>query len=242
MNMKRLICLLLALCMVLSMGACASDTGNEAADQPDVSAETPEAPQDDAADDAEPAASEEEPAESTDPAASAESDAPETAAEDASGSVEVDENLLTVDITMPASYVETGTTQESLDADVEAGTFLSATLNEDGSVTYTMTRAQHSAMLEELAASIDASLEEMISSGSYPTFVSAEANDNYSLFTVTISSDTVAAEDSLAVLGLYLFGMMYQMMESGSQDANVNVQFCNEAGELIEEFDSAEMG
>ena len=48
-------------------------------------------------------------------------------------SVEVDENLLTVEITVPADYME-NTTQEDLDKVVSENGFISATLNEDGSV------------------------------------------------------------------------------------------------------------
>ena len=54
-------------------------------------------------------------------------------------SVEVDENLLTMEITMPAEYME-DTTQEDLDEAVKEYGFISATLNDDGSSTYVMTK------------------------------------------------------------------------------------------------------
>ena len=68
-------------------------------------------------------------------------DTPSPSASSESQSVQVDENLLTVEITVPKEFVEEGTTQETLDASLADG-IQSATLNEDGSVTYVMTKKQ----------------------------------------------------------------------------------------------------
>ena len=54
------------------------------------------------------------------------------------GDIEVENGILTVSITLPAEYME-GVTQEQLDAG-KGTTYQSATLNDDGSVTYKMTK------------------------------------------------------------------------------------------------------
>lgn len=70
------------------------------------------------------------------------------AALDALGKVETENGILTVSITIPADLVGE-TTQEDLDAS-KGELYQSALLNDDGSVTYKMTKKQHRAMLENI--------------------------------------------------------------------------------------------
>ena len=226
--MKKLLCLLLALSLAVSLAACAS--GDGAAADGDASSDSVT----DGADTSSDSAADATPAD-TEPDSAAE--------EDAQAAIAVDEGLLTVDITMPAAYVEEGMTQETLDQQAgEAGGYQSATLHDDGSVTYTMTRAQHQAMLDELRTTIDETLADLIDSGSYPNFVSVEASDDYTLFEVVTTGDTVSAEESMAVLGFYIFGGLYQILNGGSESVDITVRFLSEAtGDVVEEFSSAEM-
>ena len=62
-------------------------------------------------------------------------------------------SLFNVALTIPAEYVE-GTTQKELNKQANEGTFKSATLNKDGSVTYVMSKSQHKEMLNTLKDSI----------------------------------------------------------------------------------------
>ena len=56
--------------------------------------------------------------------------------------IEVDENLLTVELTIPADFVGE-TTQEELNQTAKEEGLKSITLNEDGSATYVMTKKKH---------------------------------------------------------------------------------------------------
>ena len=231
--MKKLLCLLLALSLAVSLAACAS--GDDAAADGDASSDSVTDGADTSSDTSSDSAA--------DAGTSADTEPDSGAEEDAQAAIAVDEGLLTVDITMPAAYVEEGTTQETLDQQAgEAGGYQSATLHDDGSVTYTMTRAQHQAMLDELRTTIDETLADLIDSGSYPNFVSVEANDDYTLFEVVTTGDTVSAEESMAVLGFYIFGGLYQILNGGSEAVDITVRFLSEAtGDVVEEFSSAEM-
>ena len=82
--------------------------------------------------------------------------------------VEVDSGLFNVTITVPATFVEEGATQESLDATAKEEGYKSITLNEDGSATYVMTKAKHKEMMDELRQQVNDSLEEMILMSSPP--------------------------------------------------------------------------
>ena len=156
------------------------------------------------------------------------------------GSIGVDENLLTVEVTMPAEFVE-DTTQEALDAAVAESKCKSATLNEDGSVTYVMTKAQHKKMLKETTEWMEESLAELPGSDEYPNVVSVEANDNFTEFKVTTTNTELDMDESFSVLLYYMYGAMYNIV-SGEDVDNINVKFINAAtGEIIEEANSSDL-
>ena len=158
------------------------------------------------------------------------STSPQAPAESSGGSIEVDQKLFDVELTIPADFIDGGTTQESLDEEVEESGFRSATLNEDGSVTYVMTNAQHDEMMSALRDSIDASLAEMVGSEDYPTFTSVTANDDYTEFTVETTSETLNLVESFSVLAFYMYGGMYHAF-NGTQVDDITVQFVNEKPE-----------
>lgn len=155
--------------------------------------------------------------------------------------VEVDKNLFSVELTIPADFIEEDITQESLDAKVAEEGFKSATLNSDGSVTYVMTKDQHKAMMEETKANIDENLAEMVSSDDYPSIVGIEANADYTAFDVTLSTDTVGLTESIAVMGFYMFGGLYNVF-NGTEADNISVSFINQAtGEVIQTANSKDI-
>lgn len=83
--------------------------------------------------------------------------------------------LFNVALTIPAEYVE-GTTQKELNKQAKEGTFKSATLNKDGSVTYVMSKSQHKEMLNTLKDSIADELNKIPNSTDYPNVTKVEAN------------------------------------------------------------------
>lgn len=161
---------------------------------------------------------------------------------EAIGAVEVDKNLFSVELTIPSEYVDEGITQESLDATVDEKGFKSATLNDDGSITYIMTKAQHSEMIAEMKENIDQSLDDMIESDDYPSIVDIRTNANYTDFEVILSTDTVTLTESIAVLGFYMYGGLYNIY-NGTKADNISVAFINQAtGQVIQTANSADMG
>lgn len=158
------------------------------------------------------------------------------------GDVDVDAGLFNVTITVPSDFVEEGTTQEQLDEIVKENGYKSAILNDDGSVSYVMTKSQHKEMMEGIKDSIDESLAELASSEEYANIVSIEANDDYTKYKVTLASDEVDLMSGIAVMGLYIFSGMYHVF-NGTDLGNINIQYINEAtGEVMEEANSSDMG
>lgn len=160
---------------------------------------------------------------------------------DAMGDVEVEKGLFNVVITAPADLIGDETTQEEFDQKSKEKGYKSIILNEDGSATYTMTKAQHNEMIDEVKAPLDTSLQEMVSSEEYPNITSIVANDNYTEFTIVTISEELDMSESLSVLAFYMYGGIYNIF-NGTEVDNINVKFINEAsGEIITESNSRDM-
>ena len=153
--------------------------------------------------------------------------------------IEVEKEVFDVELTIPADYME-GITQEDLDVTQKEKGYMSATLNDDGSVTYVISKSQHKAMMAEVAESIEQSMNELLLDENY-SFTSIEANDNYTDFTVAMSSSELNITESLSVLLFYIYGGMYSEF-SGEKIDNVHVAFVNaETGDIISEANSKDM-
>ena len=159
-----------------------------------------------------------------------------------SNAIEVEKNLFSVEVTIPASVLQEGVTQEDLDAKVTDG-IKSITLNEDGSATYIMTKAKHKEMMEEMKKAVDEGIQDMISSGDYPDITGVTPSKDYRTFTV---HTTVHSEDELGfqlfcALGLYIYGAYYNAM-NGTPADNITVQFTDPDGKVIAEGNSKDLG
>ena len=138
--MKKIFAVLLIICLALSMIGCGSkpDTDPVVPDSVDVS-QTPE--------------------ETVAPKPFSEDDTIEDEAWDeleALGQVQTEDGVFFVIITLPPDIVGADITQESLDADAGEN-YISAKLNDDGSVSYKMTKKQHKVMLDGLVESMEQS-------------------------------------------------------------------------------------
>lgn len=158
--------------------------------------------------------------------------------EEKSQTVEVDEGLLNVEITLPASYFsdsEEEVTQQSLEEKIkDEDGIKSVKLNDDGSVTYKMTKNKQKEMLADMKKSVDESLQSLVDDESM-SFVSIEYNDDMTKFDCVITNKEPNLTESFAVLTLYLSGAYYNMF-AGNEDADVKVNYVNEeSGEVVYE-------
>ena len=154
--------------------------------------------------------------------------------------IEVDENLFTMELTVPADFVGE-TTQEELDQTAEEEGIKSITLNEDGSATYVMTKKKHKEMMKEIKTNIDEGLNAMIGSEDYPNFTKVEATKDYTSFTITTTSTELDFAESFSVLSFYMQGGLYNAF-NGTPVDNIHVEFINaDTGEVISASDSSEM-
>ena len=153
------------------------------------------------------------------------------------GKVDVNKGVFNVTLTMPKEYME-DVTQEDLDESRKKKGYKSATLNEDGSVTFVMTKEQHNNLIDEIKKSLSDSVDELVTSGEYPAISKIDYNDDFTSYTVTTSNSEPDFSESLMVYILYSYGGMYGVY-SGKRAENVHVDFVNEESkEIIASCDS----
>lgn len=155
------------------------------------------------------------------------------------GRIETENGLFYVSITLPAEFVGSDITQESIDANA-GEMYTSGKLNDDGSVTYKMTKKQHKAMLDNIIQSIDEGLQEMVDSSDY-AFTKITHNDDFTVFDAYLSTEEVGFTEGFMAMGFYMYGGMYGLF-SGHQTDNIAVNYYSPSGNLISTANSSEMG
>lgn len=128
------------------------------------------------------------------------------------GGIEVDESLLTVDITFPESFVsmgETEMTQETVDASAAEQGYLGGKLNDDGSVTYTMTKLKQRELLDQMKSDFDESIQETLAE--YPNVKSVTRNDDFSEISIEVSEEDLAT--GFLAFGFSFTAYFYQVLD-----------------------------
>lgn len=145
----------------------------------------------------------------------------------------VDEKLLTVDINVPASMFdeENPATDELTQEQIDNG-FKSAKLNEDGSVTYTMSKSAFNDYKKEIKEQTENSLNTLNSE--YPCIDSVEFNDNFSEIKINVNKDEY--ENGMNFFCITVAGFsanIYQAYTNETVVSNISV-IDKDTGEVID--------
>ena len=139
---------------------------------------------------------------------------------------------------MPASYFE-GMTEEEIKSAAKESGFINCEINSDGSVKYTMSKAKHREMLEELKTNAIESFDKLTSGDEkVASFIEIKYNDDFSKIDVFVDPNLYSSWDSFYVLSFYILGAYYQMFAGvDAEKIDVIVNFIN--NETQEVFESA---
>lgn len=141
-----------------------------------------------------------------------------------------------VEVRIPASLYEgQELTEEQLQQNVEEGGYESYTLNDDGSVTYTMTNARHQQMLDEYKQSVDETIEECIADEDDVYSISnVEYNDDLTQFDIYVDAASYSLADSMSAFAFYLLGGYYQVFSGiSADDIDITVNFVDQDTEEV---------
>ncbi|WP_318509220.1 hypothetical protein [Bacillus sp. T3] len=160
----------------------------------------------------------------------------DTKKEDKSEAIQVDKGLLNVEITLPASMFEGEEAGNDI-AKAEAKG-VKVTKNEDGSVTYKMSKLKHNEMMKEIEAELTKNITDMKNDEELASIQDITYNKSFSEFTVTVDKPAYENSfDGLMVFGLGVSGMYYQFFKGiDSEDVKVNISVIDGAtGEVLSE-------
>lgn len=158
-------------------------------------------------------------------------------------STRVYNTVTNVKVTLPASlfeYADTEVTQEDLDNAAFENGFISATLNEDGSVTYVMSKDKYNAYVAELTMSIDKGLEELCNTEN-STIVDIKHNADFTDYTITLDADVVGFTESLVSLAIVLYSAFYYGFTGKDMTSGVHFTYVNKSGDILDEFSTDEL-
>lgn len=158
-------------------------------------------------------------------------------------STRVYNTVTNVRVTLPASlfeYADEEITQEDLDKVAFENGFISATLNEDGSVTYVMSKDKYNAYVAELTMSIDKGLEELCNTED-STIVDIKHNADFTDYTITLDADEVGFTESFVSLAIVLYSAFYYGFTGKDVTSGVHFTYVNKSGDVLEEYSTDEM-
>lgn len=137
-------------------------------------------------------------------------------------SIKVDKKLLNVEVTLPAMFVEKGEEMGEVlkltDEDKENG-ISKKVENADGSITFTMSKAKHKEMLQEMQTGAEDVINELLNDENFTSF--KELTFDKKLRNLKVSVNREAFEnsfDGFGVLGLVFYSLFYQVLDGRTEE------------------------
>lgn len=141
--------------------------------------------------------------------------------------VDIAEESADITLNIPAKWLGEDITQEYVDGQVQESGCKSGTLNEDGSVTYVMTKKQHKKITDDLEKGIEELIESRMSLSGGKKYVSITANDDYTEFVVVMSVDKTDSYDFATDIGFSYLSKLYSVFR-GEGEKPVTIKYVNE--------------
>ena len=146
----------------------------------------------------------------------------------------------TVTVVIPTVYEEVKTQAEA-DEIREKNGYKSVVLEENGSLTIVMTKSQHNELISNFRTSVDKGISEIIGAGGGSSIEKIEYNEDYSIFTVTVTEEEIGIVERQAADELIMYGALYHVY-TGNDAERIRVDYVNaQSGEVIETADSGSL-
>lgn len=127
------------------------------------------------------------------------------------GKVEVDKGLLNVELNLPASFFE-GEDIAEVVAEAKKEGIAEVKENDDGSLSYKMTKSKHKEMMVEMKESLLEYVDELKNDDEMSSIKDVTYKKSFADFTLVVDREAFEnGFDGFAVLGLGMTGMYYQL-------------------------------
>jgi hypothetical protein len=134
--------------------------------------------------------------------------------------IEVDKGLLNVEVTLPASLFQ-GEDLDKIIAEAKEAGVGEVSKNNDGSITYKMSKAKHKEMMMQMEKDLLISIEEMKNNADLVSVKDITHNQSFSEFTLVVNKEAYENSfDGFAVFGLGISGMFYGILNGVEPDEN----------------------
>lgn len=154
------------------------------------------------------------------------------------GNIQTENGILYAYITLPASFYSEPVTQADFE-NSDTSSYTSVTVNEDGSVTFQMTRRQHRDMLDEIELSINDSLQNYVDD-TENAITSITHTDDFSEYNIYLSTEELGMTEAFTSYALCILSGYYSMF-SGYQMDDVIINYYNCNDELIHSTSATEL-
>lgn len=138
--------------------------------------------------------------------------------------LDTDEHFLTVEITFPASMFE-DEDMSTFDpkAYAEENGFISAKVNDDGSVLVKMTKTKHKELLKETSDSLEESFSEFVEAEDTPYIKAIKHNDDFSRVDISVVRAEYENSFDMTPFSVGIASLMYQMCIDMEYHVEVNI-------------------
>lgn len=133
-------------------------------------------------------------------------------------SIGVDKGILNVEVTLPATLFEDQDI-DSVIAKAKEDGVSEVTRNDDGSLTYKMSKSKHEEMMKELRDGLLQTIEEAKSSGDFASIKDITHNKSFSEFTLVVDQEAYEKSfDGFVSIGLAVSATYYQLFDGVNPD------------------------
>ena len=154
-----------------------------------------------------------------------------TPTKDESVGIEVDEGLLNVTIIFPASMFEDMTDFDP-DAYTEENNFKETVINEDGSISVTMSKRRHNELVAEMETVVEETFQDLIEGENTPYVKEITASKGYRTVTVSVDKETYKSSWDFTPFMIWISVGFYQLVDGADFHCEVIIEDV-ETGEIL---------
>ncbi|GAA0307963.1 hypothetical protein GGQ92_002579 [Gracilibacillus halotolerans] len=159
----------------------------------------------------------------------------ESTEEEEASDIEVDKNLLSVEIDIPANMVDD--IETTIAQGEEEG--FEITENDDGSLTYKMSKSRHKELMTDMRTNFEETFNEFVNSEEFPSIQDIQPNKDFTEFTMVVDKNLYEESfDGFASITLGMAGAMYIVFDGQTPSDDFNILIDIEDAETGEVFDT----
>lgn len=142
---------------------------------------------------------------------------------ESSSYLEAKTKLTKVEVIIPAILIEDTDIEQIKEYATKQG-IEKVEINDDGSLTYTMSKSVHKQMLENLKITCKETIDSFVSQDN-PSFKEVEYNDDFTEIILTVDKEKFEKSfDRISILGMVYAGMFYQAFDGSKIDVHINLK------------------